>query len=360
MDDNLLKRYLQEKELTYVDISRRVAKNIAFDELQEQDFFEALIHKEFIPSSMILYSAGTPNPCYASDIAIPWSQKEVVTRALHHGLGCSLVLPTSVTNMEEVVSFLRSCKDISQRGLRPGAVMLLCSQSHPCIDEFIQLKNNYRDLTHVNFSVIGDIVSNAIVENAHACGDPGMVFSSMNADYVAPCGQMPLKEWESVVYAHINLAVLVDCGVFDVVNFLHIKKIVQTFLSKAMALHTTISKKNFCTKYAIGVVGFAQLVEQLDCDNEQIVQLATLIASLLGEHGALAPTGSTSALLGVSPNIEGLWDMSVAIAFQKQISGAISKTQVLAHSATKDDVRAVFEAAKNSLKGITVYRLNSL
>lgn len=371
------KRYLQEDELTYVDVCRRVARAVATDPLTENEYFECLIHKEFIPSSMILLTAGEKNPCFASDIAISWNEREITTQALAHGLGVSLHIPDS-ESFDGLYAFLMSFKDTLQRDFRPGATMVSCFDTHPDVETFIQLKNTHRDLTHVNFSVLISDKKNLekVVLASHACGDPGVVFASRMQPFIAPCGQNQLHLWQSVFYAHLNLASFVSKGQFVVADFLSTLTTLKKFLSDCSHHHTYFSEKNeIITKencsIGVGVMGLQELVNSLNTsfDSPSARQLMSFIARSLGEQGVISPTGATSRLLGVTPNIEQKhslahgWksQLDIAALFQKHIGGAISKTILLPYEATIQEVLSVMEYAyEKELKGITVFRINSL
>ena len=376
--DELLARYLQDGELNYVDLCRRVAKSIAQTPYDEAMYFESLIHKEFIPASLTLLTAGEKNPCLCSDIALPWSEREQARRALAHGLGVSLHIPDTET-VEGVSKFLLSFKDVLQREFRPGATMLTCKDTHPELDTFIELKNTHREIAHVNFTVLcskKDTLAK-IAPAAHACGDPGFANVTLRTSpYLAPCGQSDLLPWQSVPYAHINLAAHVQNKQFDIPAFLETVSLVRKFLLRSLELHSFLNEQNKEVtqknkKIGIGLLGLAELAEQLgvSCNAPELKKLLTFIATTLGSDGAISPTGATSRLLGVTPNIEPKLplqtpiqdQLALATVVQEHIGGAISKTILLPESATVQEVEDVFDAAWNlNLKGLTVYRNNSL
>lgn len=82
---------------------------------------------------------------------------------------------------------------------------------------------------------------------------------------------------------------------------------------------------------------------------------------------ALAPTGGTSHLVGVSSSIEPYFNDAHAVsaeahllmmaAFQRSVDNGVSKTVNLPNAATVEDVADVFrEARRLGLKGVTVFR----
>lgn len=366
----LLQSYLQPHEANYVDLCRRVANALADSPYEEAEFFEALIHKEFIPASMILKTAGLPDPCYASDIALPWEEKHVVAEALKHGLGVSLHLPRT-ESPSVVVEFLLSFKECMQRGWRPGAVMLTCDADHPFIEEFIQLKHTHRTLTHVNFSVKISQKKELLqlAPAAHACGDPGWVRRDAFPDFVSPCGQQSLQAWGGYVYAHINLAEHIQTMEFLVPDFLTTVAVVKKFLDRAVKKHSSFSKQSL-QGYRIGFVGYYEACEKLRINygDEDAKKFLELLGSLIGSHVAIAPTGATSQLVGLTPNIEPKDSLGNRIQYfesiavlQKRISGAISSTFLFDQTTSVQEVLVFLEKAWDvGLRGCTIYRVDSL
>ncbi|MBM3212016.1 adenosylcobalamin-dependent ribonucleoside-diphosphate reductase, partial [Candidatus Poribacteria bacterium] len=141
-------------------------------------------------------------------------------------------------------------KVIAQGGVRQGANMGILSYNHPDILQFIDSKVNGKTLSNFNISVgvteefmemaekgmeyelvaphnkkvTGNLnaqeVLNKIAQNAHATGDPGLIFLDRINRYnptphigmiesTNPCGELPLLPYESCNLASINLSKMV-------------------------------------------------------------------------------------------------------------------------------------------------------
>jgi ribonucleoside-diphosphate reductase alpha chain len=81
------------------------------------------------------------------------------------------------------------------------------------------------------------------------------------------------------------------------------------------------------------------------------------IASRGSIQGMASLPADVRRLFVTAPDIEPLWHVKMAAAFQMHCDGAVSKTVIVPNTATPADVKAVYVAAfDNRCKGITVYR----
>jgi len=402
---------------------------------------------------------------------------------------------------------------IRSGGRRRGANMAVLRVEHPDIREFIRAKLEPQALENFNLSVgiTGEFLRaldaeakfalrnpatglpvasvdarglyDAIVEAAHACGDPGLLFlDEINRhnptpalgriEATNPCGEQPLLPYESCTLGSLNLAAFargadVDWprlreAIHDGVVFLD--NLIEASHYPAKEIETATRRTR---KIGLGVMGLADLLAALDIpyDSEEAVALGERIAATLTRearrksvelgahrgsfpafpksiwpaHGirtlrnaavtCVAPTGTLSLLAGCSSGIEPFFALAsvrraldgrtltevnraavealttlgavgnlafeaiskhgsmravsgipdrvkrrfpialelspldhvrMQAAFQKHVDAAVSKTVNLPKSASLDDVRQVFDAARRlKLKGITVYRYGS-
>ncbi len=259
----------------------RVALNLAG---VEQDvarwallFYEALCGFRFIPAGRILAGAGirgevTLVNCFVSDSPRPRIDAELdhlkqVARTLEFGggVGCDFSnVSASGINAPAIDTYLRLWDAVAAMveasGTRRGAMMATLRCDHPDIERFIESKNNLRDLTHFNLSVLitrafmqavhehsrfpllrtpgGDTVRTIdarqlfehIAELAFEHGEPGVFFVDMINDEnnlwyrekigaANPCGEVPLPPHGACVLGSVNLTQLVKAPFTDMAQF---------------------------------------------------------------------------------------------------------------------------------------------
>ncbi|KMY68181.1 ribonucleoside-diphosphate reductase [Desulfocarbo indianensis] len=364
----------------------------------------------FLPNSPALMNAGRPLGQLSACFVLPVEDsldsifEAVKNTALIHksggGTGFSFsqlrpagdVVASTGGVSSGPVSFMRvfdvATEAIKQGGTRRGANMGLLSASHPDIMTFVRAKERPDRLCNFNLSVMIDsafleavaaggqwalrnprdnrIVRQVaagelwdlIVKQAHASGEPGLVFfepiNRANPTPILgviqatnPCGEQPLLPYESCTLGSLALPRFARGGAVDypaleeaaalAVRFLDDCIEVNRFPLPQVALATRLTRK-----VGLGVMGFADLLLDLGVsyDSDRAVELggeimarisaaARAASARLGkERGnfpafpnsrlrqaghtrmrnatvtTIAPTGSLSLLMGCSSGIE--------------------------------------------------------
>ncbi len=193
---------------------------------------------------------------------------------------------------------------IKQGGKRRGAFMAILSVSHPDIFEFIDCKDKGNTLSNMNISVsitdefmkcVEDDLNwnlffdgknyktvkakdifNKLVEHAHYCGDPGVLFiDTINRnnkgewiEQVNPCSEQPLLPYESCNLGSIKISNFVkdkkidwnslkNC-IFDVVEFLDLIIDNNNYSDIILEEIPQIKQKTLETrKIGLGLMGWA-------------------------------------------------------------------------------------------------------
>jgi len=279
----LKKRYLlrNDKDRIIEDpdrMLRRVAKAVAGNPREKQEFYQLMRAGDFFPNSPTLMNAGTDLGQLSACFVIPVPdtlagifaavRDMALIQQSGGGTGFSFSglrpkgarVRTTHGVASGPVSFMqvfdRTTEVIKQGGRRRGANMGILSVDHPDIFEFIFSKKNNEALRNFNISVAAsdqfmdavrrrgsiDLVDprtrkkvkavaavrifDAIVDAAWRTGDPGLIFidevnrrhplSSLGRiEATNPCGEQPLLPYESCNLGSINLARMVSGGGVD-------------------------------------------------------------------------------------------------------------------------------------------------
>ncbi len=278
------------------ELFRRVTRFVAQAEksdadrkLWEENFFQAMMRKDFMPNSPTLTGAGR-QMCLSACFVLPIEDsldgifETVKNAALVHkegggtGFDFSRIRPAGsfVRKTQGIasgpVSFLKvidaGTEAVKQGGTRRGANMGVLRVDHPDIRHFITMKRDGVTAQNFNISVAitdsfiqairdkseydlinpmdGSLAGRAsaqeifdlIVDSAWSNGDPGLIFidkvNRLNPTAAQgpiratnPCGEQPLHDYEACNLGSINLLNLYDPKEPDGLNWDRFRQIIQ-------------------------------------------------------------------------------------------------------------------------------------
>ena len=382
----------------------------------EEHFGAALAALEFLPNSPTLMNAGTDLGLLSGCFVLPVEDSlDSIFTTLKHtalvhqagggtGFSFSSVRPAGdvVRSTHGVasgpLSFMRiydaATDVVKQGGRRRGANMAVLHVSHPDVREFVDAKRRPGTLENFNLSVaVPDAFMRAverdgehrlvsprtgrtvervparrlfeeIADAAWETGDPGLLFlDRVNRDNPVPargrieatnpCGEVPLRPYESCTLGSVNLARMTAGGKLDWDKLRQTVRLAVRFLDDVVEVNryptAEIEEATRLTrKIGVGGMGLAEVLALLGIpyDSEEAVRLGGRIArtmraearaastALAGERGAfplfeesvfarrnaaplrnaqlmsIAPTGTISIIAGTTSGIEPMFAVS--------------------------------------------------
>ncbi len=299
-----------------------------------ESFYQMMAKLEFVPGGRAFFEAGNDHTgqmasCFVLPIedtmeGIFQTLKDAaITQQNNGGTGFnfSKVRPKGDTvngvpgvaagPLHYIRSFDQAFSKVLQGGKRHGGNMGVLNVDHPDIEEFIRLKDSGSDIKNFNISVgvtnafmeavrmdtSWDLINpstkevtktvqakeifDAIIERAHKCADPGLLFidhvadGNNNAhlyDMVAtnPCGEQPLGPYESCNLGSLILSNHVTpAGQVDWQKLQRTSKLATRFMDNMIELNKyPIPAIDYMVrqtrKIGIGVMGFAQMLYKLN------------------------------------------------------------------------------------------------
>lgn len=343
-------------------------------------FYEALSDFKFVPGGRILAGAGTGHKVtYYNCYVIPSPEDsrggildnlKVMTEIMARGGGVGI----NLSSLRPRGSYIKSVNGtasgpcswaelysvatgdvIQQGGSRRGALMLMLDDSHPDVEEFINVKRDLKRINHANLSVCvsdpfmqavkadapwdltfnGEVrktirardLWNQICLAAWTSGEPGLVFidrynTESNTWYyekiicVNPCGEQGLPEWGVCNLGALNLSQFVrggdadTAGTFDYEALADTARVAMRFLDNVVDANLYFIEENATAQLGtrrtgLGTMGLADALIKLHVpygSAESIGVVERIYATI--RDNAYAASAELASEKGAFPNFD--------------------------------------------------------
>ncbi len=344
------------------------------------EFYKTMSALDFLPNSPTLMNAGQPkgqlSACFVLPIKDSLDQifqtlkEAALVQQSGGGTGFNFsnlrpkgdILSSTGGTSSGAVSFMKvfnaATEHIKLGGKRRGANMGILDIDHPDIEEFIATKSDKKVLRNFNISInIPDAFFHAleknenwklinprtskvikkvkaerlwksIIDQAWQTGDPGLIFSDTinrfnptpnleKLNCTNPCGEMPLRNYESCNLGSINLSNMIKTE--SGMNVLDWNKLEKTigiairFLDNVIDVNhyplKIVKEKTLQTrKIGLGIMGWAELLVLLEIPyaSKKAVKLGNQLMKFISKKSLKA-----SLKLGEEKGVFPAWNQSI-------------------------------------------------
>jgi ribonucleoside-diphosphate reductase alpha chain len=415
-DSHYTQRYLFTD---WEQLCQRVSRTIANDdETLTQEFFNIMVHKNFLPAGNTLVAGAKPIApnCSILGLLTDDNLEEMIAISIKlwkqgTGIGFDLSGLTSPVKVLQQLSHINDSIDLVHRPKRGNMAVL--SATHPDIKQFITCKSSGNEIYNFNISVIYDPnmdedTFNLIAQQAWATGDPGLIFLDKGRSYgpvqatdlepvttCVPCGEQFMHAYETCNLGSINLHsthLRNDNNEIDLDKLRTVVHTAVTFLDRVIDHlvypHDTIERVSLaCRRIGLGVTGFADYLKDVNIayNSEEALALARKLSRFITSQAevqsrklaqlyapchyssqyrnisltCIAPTGGITGLLFLKGYaIEPWFEDAVNYDYKAHLDMQAAWQEGI-HNAVSKTVNLPFDATVNEVKEIYRYAYES-